>query len=141
MAANDPVGEKQAKLLAITQQIHQLSMKANALEREIKSEQDIQDVNDHFMGRDELDILQDMVRNLTEEQDPPTSKRGCRELLLDVYINIFDYVEGKYHLACDTKRELRRRCQLRGHFPLDKAKSEQLRGLLQFLYKRKVDAD
>ena len=93
---------------------------------------DVARVNAHFEDRTELDILQEMVLKLMNV-DPPATRTACAKLLDKVYINIFDYVDGHYDRACRSRTGLLKRCKARGFFPLKRAKSEQLRGLLKVL--------
>eukprot|EP00050_Salpingoeca_kvevrii_P012553 m.23470 g.23470 ORF g.23470 m.23470 type:complete len:156 (+) comp4126_c0_seq2:300-767(+) len=133
MADEDIVGDLQHELSRLSVEQSHLAERQRQLERRIRREQAIASVNAHFNDQTELDILQEMVRNLTEEE-PPETKTACRKLLDGVYINIFDYVDGDYSEACDNRQALRRRCQLRGTFPLERAKNEHLQGLLKKLF-------
>ena len=55
------------------------------------------------------------------------SMRLCKKRLRRVYINIFDYVAGKYSLQMKSLSELRKRCEEGGYYPKKRAKTEGLR--------------
>ena len=56
----------------------------------------------------------------------------CKQILAEeqIFINIFDFVEGKYELVWRTVGQLQGRCEETGYFPLKRAKSTGLRALL-----------
>eukprot|EP01035_Chromulina_nebulosa_P019794 gene19794-25736_t len=59
----------------------------------------------------------------------------CQKMLDEIYINIFDYVDGDYEdHVFDNKRDLMRRCRNRGFFPKDEAKSQGLKDLLETFF-------
>ena len=64
----------------------------------------------------------------------PSSITQCKKILKGVFINIFDYVDGKYDLKQPDRKALKNRCRERGFFPKKKAKSEHLNQLLQHLF-------
>eukprot|EP00051_Salpingoeca_urceolata_P006692 m.88584 g.88584 ORF g.88584 m.88584 type:complete len:134 (+) comp14947_c0_seq3:492-893(+) len=130
----DPMEGIAAELAALAIEDERLRRRRERLERELREEEAIRDVLEHFGDRDELDILREMVENLLGEDSDDLSRTACRDLLRDVFINIFDYVQGDYDQICDTKRELRARCRRIGFFPKERAKAEGLRALLKVFF-------
>lgn len=98
-------------------------------------------VDNWYNGRNHLDLVREMCRNLCNirEEEIPRSIAGCKKMLRRIYINIYDYVEGRYDLQKGTRRELFQRCkQLKrecgyGFFPIHNARAEGLKDLLKHL--------
>jgi hypothetical protein len=118
-----------AATASMTKALHQ---SAAAERRRRQKEKRIQKVNEWAHGKTTLEAIQEMCLNLVGEKRDTLTQ--CRKLLEvnNVYINIFDYVAGKYELQCDSLKELRKRCRNRC-FPLDQAKQGPLRELLKKL--------
>ena len=97
-------------------------------------------VIEHFRDVSELDARRKMLVHLlgfTEEKAGATSLAQAKKLLKHTYINIFDYVERRYHLRYESLSALRE--DIRKHkdraFRLQAAKaSPTLRLLLQRIF-------
>lgn len=100
---------------------------------------------DNWAGnRSHLELVQEMCRHLLNlsEDEVPGSITKCKELLRPIFINLYDYVEGRYHLQFQSARDLFKRCKkLRrkegyGFYSKGKAKTEGLKDLLRHLFRR-----
>lgn len=97
----------------------------------------VQNVNQYFNGRSELDILQEgVIRLLPERLDeggqPPAEVQQCRKLLRNLFVYIYDYTNG-LNEKLSSHGALLRKClsDHRGFFPKEAAKSEGLKILLR----------
>lgn len=100
-------------------------------------ESDLANVDTFFKGKTSLSVAREAVSALLgvpPETVEAMSMRKCRRELEGVYINIFDYVAGKYSLQVATLGELRKRCKKRGIYPKERAKEEGLKILLEHLF-------
>eukprot|EP00039_Didymoeca_costata_P020349 m.340963 g.340963 ORF g.340963 m.340963 type:complete len:135 (-) comp19659_c0_seq1:105-509(-) len=131
--------------------MHDRAMGTDVLERsmrrmEIKENSGIKAVNEHFNSfGNELQMLKSMVRRLFPKENVPKSKTKCRKLLKGVYVNIYDYVQEVvkqnnlkhvYYIEDNdnARRLFRKRLKARGTYPLEQAKSDDLRGLLKTIF-------
>lgn len=102
-----------------------------------KRASDVEKTLEHFRGMTTLlEMLQHICDELLGEHGPTITQ--CRNMLKKnkKFINIFDFVDGKYDKVCSSRAELRKRCEKRGFFPLKKAKRSLLKELLQNLLHR-----
>lgn len=98
-------------------------------------------------GAGKLAAFNDILKFLDLEHPQP-SLHQCKRAMAGVFINIFDYAEGKLALDCgDTsvkdrilrelvfhnKKDLRHRCQTAGFYPRDEAKKRWWNVLLAHL--------
>ena len=94
---------------------------------------DIKNVNAFVASKTPLCVAQEAVANLLKVPRKDTkvmSMRACKRALKGVYINIFDYVAKKYKKQVSSLNLLRKRCEVRGFYPKEDAKSNNLKVLL-----------
>lgn len=99
-----------------------------------KSKKNIAKVNAYFKNKTGLCALQEAVTNLLNipaYQAHEMNEPQCKKALKGVYINIFDYVAKKFNQQKKNVWLLKKRCEVRGFYPLKKAKSEGLKVLLK----------
>ena len=100
--------------------------------------------------RDKLAAANDILHFLRLESSK-TSLRQCKQAMQGVFINIFDYVEGKTaeengdqrkadsirkDFVFNTRTALLKRCKKRGFYPRDQAKNEHLQLVLVNMFGR-----
>lgn len=99
-------------------------------------------VNNWANGRSHLEMVQEMCKNLLDlrEDEIPVTINRCKHLLRSTYINLYDYVEGRYYMKKQTARDLLQRCkQLKrergyGFYSVENARTEGLKDLLRGLF-------
>lgn len=62
----------------------------------------VNEVKEHLTNQDELLVLQEICDNLLGRHGD--TKSACRSLLSSVYVNIFDYVDGRYEMVFKDKK-------------------------------------
>jgi hypothetical protein len=99
-------------------------------------------VNNWANGRSHLEMVQEMCKNLLglREDEFPVNITRCKQLLRSTYINLYDYVRGRYDMQYGSARELIQRSkQLRrergyGFYSVENAKTEGRKHLLRGLF-------
>ena len=98
---------------------------------------EIDKVNRFFANKSPLRAAQEAVSALlgvSPETASAMSMTKCKKALTNVYINIYDYVAGKYKKQVLTLRALFQRCNKRGYYPKEAAKDEGLKVLLKCFF-------